>query len=90
MYYAFQDPSFEFQNCWHPNQWKLKIGEEKQVAVLPDKDSLGTEIKKYPVDLYDGKVTIRPDSKRFFMLFDNEKSMKIKRGVQVHAILGIA
>lgn len=87
LYYAFEEHSFELQKYWHPKEWKFRIGEEEHVADLQDKETIQPEIEKYPVDLYDGKVTIRPDSKRFFMLFDNEKTIKIKRGVQVHAIL---
>ncbi len=87
LYYAFDEHSFGMQKYWDAQEWELKIGEEKMLVDLKDKGTLPLGIEKYPVNLYDGKVTIRADSKRFFMLFDNEKAIKIKRGVQAHTVL---
>ena len=72
--------SFSLPQNFEENQEILEHqGEETSEKV----DALTT----YLCNDYQDKITIRSDSKRFFMLFDNEKSGAIKMGQKIHGVL---
>ena len=80
---------FEFHQEWDPGQWCWKIGspQPKQGQVETTQLSKSNHLTLFSSTRYSDKVAIRPESKKFFMLFDQEKSAKIKEGVKVHSVL---
>lgn len=85
---VLDNPGFEFHQNWDRNQWTWNLGspqpKDTQKEAAP---SLSEELKLFSSSNYSQKVTIRPESKKFFMLFDQEKSGKIKEGIMIHAVL---
>ncbi len=85
---VLDNPGFEFHQNWEPTQgiWKLGSPQAKE----PQDEGptyVSKELEIFSSTDYSQKVTIRPDSKKFFMLFDQEKSAKIREGLKIHAIL---
>jgi len=82
-------PGFEFHQEWDPGQWCWKIGspQPKPGQVETTQRTTSNQLTLFSSTKYSDKVTIRPESRKFFLLFDQEKSAKIKEGVKVHAVL---
>ncbi|MCZ6520117.1 MAG: UvrD-helicase domain-containing protein [Bacteroidetes bacterium] len=81
--------NFHFKEQWDSGSWKLQIGklEKKDTSIEEKSGSTDHPFTTYPSHPYLDKITIRPDSKRLFLLFDNERSRKIKDGLKMHLVL---
>lgn len=88
IYRVFEHPSFEFRPHWNDDLCIFEMGSEnkRETETTGKKESNGV-MQDYPVRSFKDKIRIRPDSKKFFLLFDNEKARKIREGVQVHVLL---
>lgn len=88
MFRVFDDNSFPYKEKWDLQGQRFTWGnsslkpwkpvEAEQVQLLQD-----TESTIQPA------ISIRSESQRFFMLLDNDKSSKIKKGVKLHYLFEI-
>ncbi len=87
MYGVFADPSFGYGNRWDPMETVFVWGDKdkKPSGVKPEgkiAEVLDIQKSKGATDT----ISIKSESGRFFMLFDNTKSDKIKQGIVLHRV----
>jgi len=89
IYGVMEHYDFQLKENWDANNWTLRLGKPEKKKKGGEDGSItpSQTISAYPSHRYLDKITIRPESKRFFMLFDNEKSRKIKEGLKMHLVL---
>ncbi len=87
IYHIFTHPEFKLKNYFDEKLRIFKLGDPQKKASEADKKEATKIFSEYPANNYHGKASIRSDSKHFFTLFDHEKSIKIKQGIQLHALL---
>lgn len=93
---TLQSDGFEYHNNFdlETQTFALPLEEEEIETVLSadshkEKEERGAvnALTTYLCNDYQNKITIRSDSERFFLLFDNEKSDAIKMGQKIHTVL---
>ncbi len=92
---TLQSDDFDYSDNFdlETQTFALPLEEEKETVESEDfseenevHESVNT-LTTYLCNDYQNKITIRSDSERFFLLFDNEKSDAIKMGQKIHSVL---
>lgn len=89
---SLQSDDFEYNQNFDNStaSFSLPQGFEENLADADDKEEESNQVLNlttYLCNDYQDKITIRSDSEKFFMLFDNEKSDAIKMGQKIHTVL---
>jgi len=83
---VLEDPSFTYNKFWDSQLKEFRWGDE-QLEAPKEREHTGVEeLHSYTSVQALNNVRIRPESHRFFMLFDNDKSKKIRKGIVLHRI----
>ena len=86
IYGVFTDQEFAFQSDFDLENNQFILGSPSKKKIKPH-ESLIEHITKFPSRHYSEKFTIRKDSQKFFLLFDNTTTKKIREGIVVHAAM---
>lgn len=89
---TLQSEDFEYSKNFDGStaSFSLPQGFEENPEDAEDKEEASNQVhtlSTYLCNDYQDKITIRSDSEKFFMLFDNEKSDAIKMGQKIHTVL---
>lgn len=87
IYGVFTDLEFEFQANFDQQAKRLVLGKKEKKGKQEETKSEIEHVEAFPSRLYSDKVTVRKDSHKFFLLFDNETANKIREGIVVHAAM---
>ncbi len=83
MFRVFDSNSFQYKEYWNLEE-QCFIWGEKNLKPWKSKDRQEIEELTILEKKHKTSIAIRSESSRFFMLFDNEKSDKIKNGLLLH------
>lgn len=78
---------FEYADKFEETKGLYQHGEETDWSTHEMDDQTILPLSVYLTSDYHDKITIRSDSERLFMLFDNTQSTAIKMGQKIHAVL---
>ena len=87
IYSVFNNPGFKYHGKWDENEWTLQLGACTPRTREKEEEPAAFKMRAYQSSKYLDRISIRPESNRFFLLFDNAKSEKIKDGVRTHTVL---
>lgn len=80
--------SFAHSQQFNPDEGTFEYGQPTNWALMEQKSTQTMQkLTTYLSNDYRSKITLRSDSERFFMLFDNAASEPIKLGQKIHAVL---
>lgn len=89
IYGVFTDPGFAPGSNYDPVPKTLVLGKKEKKREFKKEKTEMENITGFPSKDYSEKVTVRKDSNRFFLLFDNDTANKIREGIIVHAAMEI-
>jgi ATP-dependent helicase/nuclease subunit A len=86
LYLALKSPHYATIGQWSDNNTYTYGNNQNNTLTDAETDEV-SPLTEYISNDYRQRITIKSESQKFFMLFDNDRSVAIRIGQQVHAVL---